>query len=111
MILYVNRQQCQAVKVYYPEVCTMYDQFAEVLCLGSFYAGDSHDHGGTSASVKQRSRMGAVDILKKHQNKTSTLTVGRLPDPRAMVEIRSGLEDENSEAEMVCTHCAMNPTF
>ena len=68
-----------------------------MLGSGSFYAGDSHDHGGTSASIEQRSQKGAVDILKKHQNKTSTPSVGRLPDPRAMVEIRSGLEDERRE--------------
>ena len=34
-----------------------------------------------------------------------TPTMSRLPDPRAMAEIRGGLEDESSEAEMVCTHC------
>ena len=77
-----------------------------MLHSGSFYAGDSRDNGGTSASIEQRPQKGAVDILQKHQNKTSTPSVGRLPDPRAMVEIRSGLEDESSEAEMVCTHCA-----
>ena len=79
-----------------------------MLVSGSFYAGDN---GGSSASIEQRPQRGAVDILKKHQNKTSTITVGRLPDPRAMAEIRSGLEVESSEAGMVCTHCAMNPTF
>ena len=79
-----------------------------MLRSGSFYAGDN---GGSSASIEQRSQRGAVDILKKHQNKTSTVTVGRLPDPRAMAEIRSGLEDESSEAEMVCTHCAPRSYF
>ena len=76
-----------------------------MLHSGSFYAGDSRDNGGTSASIEQRLQRGAADVLKKHQNKTSTLTIGRLPDPRVMAEVRSGLEDESSEAEMVCTHC------
>ena len=69
--------------------------------LCSFDAGDDHGHEGTNASVGQRSQSGAVDILKKHQSKTSTSTVDRLPAPRAMAEIRSGLEDESSEAELV----------
>ena len=47
-----------------------------------------------------------MDVLKKYHSKSMTPTVSRMPDPRAMVEIRGGLEDENSEAEMVCTHYA-----
>ena len=46
-----------------------------------------------------------MDVLKKHHSKGMTPTTSRLPDPRAMAEIRGGLEDESSEAEMVCTHC------
>ena len=70
--------------------------------LHSFDAGDNYGHEGTNASIAQRSQSGAMDILKKHQSKSSTSTaIGRLPDPRAMAEIRSGLEDESSEAEVV----------
>ena len=46
-----------------------------------------------------------MDVLEKHHSKNMTPTMSRLPDPRAMAEIRGGLEDESSEAEMVCTHC------
>ena len=70
--------------------------------LCSFEAGDDHDHEGASASIGQSSQSGAVDILKKHQSKSTMRTVSQLPDPRAMAEIRSGLEDESSEAEAVC---------
>ena len=82
-----------------------------MLHSGSFYAGDSRDNGGTSASIEQRPQRGAADVLEKHQNKTSTLTIGRLPDPRVMAEVRSGLEDESSEAEIVCTRCAYESYF
>ena len=65
----------------------------------------SHDREGTRAGVEQRIRSNAVDVLKKHHSKSMMPTVSRLPDPRAMAEIQGGLEDESSEAEMVCTHC------
>ena len=55
-----------------------------------------------SADVGQRSQSGVVDVLKKHHSKSTMPTVTRLPDPRAMAEIRGGLlEDESSEAEAV----------
>ena len=72
--------------------------------MHSFDTGVDHDHEGTHASVEQRIRSGAADVLKKHHSKSMTPTVSRLPDPRGMAEIRGGLEDESSEAEMVCTH-------
>ena len=74
--------------------------------MHSFDAGIDHGREGMHASVEQRVRSGAVDVLKKHHSKSITPTVSRLPDPRGMAEIRGGLEDESSEAEMVCTHCA-----
>ena len=71
--------------------------------LRSFDADDDYDHEGTSTSVGQRPQSGAVDVLKKHQGKSTVpAVVGRLPDPRAMAGIRSGLEDESSEVEEVC---------
>ena len=73
--------------------------------MHSFDTGVDHDHEGTHASVEQRIRSGAADVLKKHHSKSMTPTVSRLPDPRAMAEIRGGMEDESSEAEMVCAHC------
>ena len=73
--------------------------------MHSFDAGIDHSREGMHASVEQRVRSGAVDVLKKHHSKSITPTVSRLPDPRAMAEIRGGLEGESSEAEKVCTHC------
>ena len=70
-----------------------------------FDTGVDCDHEGTRASAEQRIRSSAVDVLKKHHSKSMTPTVRRLPDPRAMAEIRGGLEGESSEAEKVCTHC------
>ena len=69
--------------------------------MRSFEAGDDHDHEGTSASIGQSSQSRSVDILKKHQSKSIAPLVNHLPDPRAMAEIRSGLEDESYKAEMV----------
>ena len=69
--------------------------------MRSFEAGDDHDDEGTSASIGQISQSSAVDILKKHQSKGMAPLVNRLPDPRAMAEIRSGLEDKSYKAEMV----------
>ena len=67
------------------------------------FDGDDGDGSreGTNASVGQRSQSSSVDILKKHQSKSMMRTVSQLPDPRAMAEIRSELEDESSEAEAV----------
>ena len=74
-------------------------------------------HTGTKAKVDARKRfddanrqpklpalVGALKAVKdkKHQSKSIMRTVSQLPDPRAMAEIRSGLEDESSEAEAVC---------
>ena len=69
--------------------------------MHSFDAGIDHGREGMHASVEQRVRSGAVDVLKKHHSKSITPTVSRLPDPRGMAEIRGGLEDESSEAEAV----------
>ena len=69
--------------------------------LCSFEVGDDHDHEGASASIGQSSPSGAVDILKKHQSKSIAPLANQLPDPRAMAEIRSGLEDESYKAETV----------
>ena len=71
----------------------------------SHFDGDD-GHGGheglMNASVGQRSQSSSVDILKKHQSKSMMRTVSQLPDPRAMAEIRSGLEAVRFEAEVVC---------
>ena len=68
-----------------------------------FDGGDGHDgYEGMNASARQGSQSSSVDILKKHQSKSTMRTVSQLPDPRAMAEIRSGLEDESFEAEAVC---------
>ena len=67
-----------------------------------FDGGDGHDgHEGMNASARQGYQSSSVDILKKHQSKSMMPTVSQLPDPRAMAGIRSGLEDESSEAEAV----------
>ena len=71
--------------------------------MSHFDGDDGHGgHEGMNASVGQRSQSSSVDILKKHQSKSTMRTVSQLPDPRAMAGIRSGLEDESSEAEAVC---------
>ena len=71
--------------------------------MSHFDGDDGHGgHEGTNASVGQRSQSSSVDILKKHQSKSTMRTVSQLPDPRAMAEIRSGLEAESFEAEVVC---------
>ena len=70
--------------------------------MSHFDGDDGHGgHEGMNASVGQRSQSSSVDILKKHQSKSTMRTVSQLPDPRAMAGIRSGLEDESSEVEVV----------
>ena len=70
--------------------------------MSHFDGDDGHGgHEGMNASVGQRSQSSSVDILKKHQSKSMMRAESQLPDPRAMAGIRSGLEDESSEVEVV----------
>ena len=69
--------------------------------LCSLDANIGCDNEGTSASASQRPQSDGADVLKKHQGKSTALAVtGRLPDPRAMAGIRSGLEGESSDSEV-----------
>ena len=56
-----------------------------------------------STNVGQGSQDSVVDVLKKHHSKSMISIVTQLLDPRAMAELQGRLlEDECSEAEVVC---------